>query len=379
MPLYEIQAGAHHLEPVVPTTFAAIQWRERQELQALLRDNPDVIDPDILIVSEEFSNWQESLRRVDLLALDKDANLIVIELKRVEEGGHMELQAIRYAAMLSGLDFEAVVTAFESLLSKPEVAQKVAQRQRVAHLEPSDARRVLLGFLGVGSAEEVIISSNPRILLLSPSFSKEITTTVLWLNDRGLDVRCLEVNPYQIENGLYLNVEQVIPLPSADTYIVQQREKATKVERQATTQRREKTLNILVSRGVLTSGMRLHLIRPPRPELQIDDDRAKHATFIDSQHIRWDYDDSVYSISSLCRAVCEQFGGAVGSGSFAGPDYWAIEGETVSLSSQAQSLSQSSQAAPAATPPSAPLSSSPVAERPRTAQNNVAQNTSTDA
>ena len=51
-----------------------------------------------LVISEEFGEWEESRRRIDLLGLDKDANLVVIELKRTEDG---ELQSIRYAAMVS--------------------------------------------------------------------------------------------------------------------------------------------------------------------------------------------------------------------------------------------------------------------------------------
>ncbi len=53
-----------------------------------------MIAPDLLVVSEEFGEWDDSRRRIDLLAIDRDANLVVIELKRTEDGGHMELQAI---------------------------------------------------------------------------------------------------------------------------------------------------------------------------------------------------------------------------------------------------------------------------------------------
>ena len=35
----------------------------------------------------------------NLLCIDREANLVVVELKRTEDGGHMDLQAIRYAAM----------------------------------------------------------------------------------------------------------------------------------------------------------------------------------------------------------------------------------------------------------------------------------------
>ena len=35
-----------------------------------------------------------------------DANLVVVELKRTEDGGLMDLQALRYAAMISAMPFE---------------------------------------------------------------------------------------------------------------------------------------------------------------------------------------------------------------------------------------------------------------------------------
>jgi len=55
-----------------------------------------VISPDTLVIAEEFSEWTEGARRIDLLGIDKQANLVVVELKRDETGAHMELQALRY-------------------------------------------------------------------------------------------------------------------------------------------------------------------------------------------------------------------------------------------------------------------------------------------
>ncbi len=83
------------------TTFAAHDISERADLQRLLKSHIDVIAPDTLIIAEEFCDWQDSKRRIDLIGIDRQANLVVIELKRTEDGGHMELQAIRYAAMIS--------------------------------------------------------------------------------------------------------------------------------------------------------------------------------------------------------------------------------------------------------------------------------------
>lgn len=329
MPLYAVKKAENSLGRIKPCTFVEVQMRERQDLQALLRDNSSAIGLDLLVFSEEFSTWQDSSRRVDLLALDRGASLVIIELKRVEEGSHMDLQSIRYAAMLSAMDFEAVVAAYENFLGGPETAVKHG-------VSPAEAQQTILDFLGAASADEVVISSTPRIVLMSPSFSKEITTTVLWLNDLGLDIRCLDMKPYKLDGETYLDIEQVIPLPSADAYIVKRRNKALKNNQVIdSTKRRQKSISLLVGKGILQPGTRLHLIKAPRPNLIIPDG-ARVAIFQNEQEVIWEHNGSKYSLSALCRVICKEFGGDVGSGAFAGPDYWAIEGSSVSLADRAK-------------------------------------------
>jgi RecB family endonuclease NucS len=75
----------------------------------MIKSQVSIVSPDTLVIAEEFGEWEGSRRRIDLLGLDRDANIVVIELKRTEDGGHMELQAIRYAAMVSTLTFDKVV------------------------------------------------------------------------------------------------------------------------------------------------------------------------------------------------------------------------------------------------------------------------------
>jgi hypothetical protein len=330
MPLYSVGNQQGGLKIIEPSTFVEVGMQERKHLQALLRDDFAAIDSDLFVFAEEYSNWQESSRRIDLLAIDRDVNLVVVELKRIEEGGHMELQAIRYAAMVSAMDFEAVVKAYEKLLADPGISEKRGTA-------PAEARQALLDFLDAASSDEVAVSSTPRVALLSPSFSKEITTTVLWLNDQGLDIRCLEVKPYKLGEELYLDVEQVIPLPSAEPYIIQQREKVSKAEGQANTKRRERSLLTLVNQDMLKPDTRLYLIKPPRPGLEVPEE-ARYATFVGEREAKWDQDGETYSLSALCKKICEQFGGQVGSGAFPGPDFWAIEGDDVSLSERARNL-----------------------------------------
>lgn len=212
MALFELTPNA--ITPLSETTFAESGVLERRDLQRLLRDSIEVLSPDTLVIAEEFGDWEESYRRIDLLGLDRNANLVVIELKRTEDGGHMELQALRYAAMVSAMTFSKLVEVHALHLA------------RVGR-SGEDAKKRILEFLGWDEPEEESFASDVKILLASADFSKELTTTVMWLNERDLDIRCVRLRPYRYQDKLLLDVQQLIPLPEANAYQVQLREKAT--------------------------------------------------------------------------------------------------------------------------------------------------------
>ena len=44
-----------------------IYIHERQDIQRLLRDQVEVIEGDLYVVSEEFGKWDKGNRRIDLL------------------------------------------------------------------------------------------------------------------------------------------------------------------------------------------------------------------------------------------------------------------------------------------------------------------------
>lgn len=209
MAIYEITSD--RIRRISETSFGAAGVLEREDLQRLLRSQIEIICPETLVITEEFCEWEVSRRRIDLLGLDKDANLVVIELKRTEDGGHMELQAIRYAAMVSAMTFDKAVDVFAHHL------QTIGS--------DADARTTILEFLEWEEPDEDHFAQDVRIVLASAEFSKELTTAVMWLNDRGLDIRCVRIKPYQDDGRVLIDVQQVIPLPEAADYVVRIKEK----------------------------------------------------------------------------------------------------------------------------------------------------------
>ncbi|AUV87061.1 PDDEXK family nuclease [Vibrio campbellii] len=209
MAIYELANDT--LIRVESTSFEVERLRERQDIQRLLRANIGTILEDSLVIAEEYGHFVDSNRRIDLLAVDKNASLVVIELKRDDDGGHMELQAIRYAAMVANLTWEQAVSAYADFLTQTE--------------QDLDAQSSLLDFLGWDAPQEDDFGKETRIVLAARNFSKEITTSVLWLNDMGLDVTCIRLNPHRLGDRLLLNVEQIIPLPEALDYQIEVRHK----------------------------------------------------------------------------------------------------------------------------------------------------------
>lgn len=327
MPMFEATNGS--LKSVPEASLITGGVKERQDLQQWLRAAPETLGEDLFVVSEEFNNWEDSKRRIDLLALDKDANLVVIEIKRTDDGGHMELQAIRYAAMVSAMSFDDVVHVHEEYLARVDSTKKETARSRI------------LEFLEITGAETAAISTVPRILLVSRDFSKEITTTALWLVEQGLQIRCVQLIPYKLNDRMYLDFRQIIPLATAEEYQVRVRQKvahAREEAKQITV--RERTLSVLVRNGAVQTGTEIEVV----PEARPDDAAARPANVFNArvgnpnvrESIIWLHDNNNYSLSNLSTKLSTEQGFKwLASNTFM---HWRIVGQAESMWDQAEQI-----------------------------------------
>ncbi len=202
MPIYEMTADV--IREISQTSFSKENLKERTDIQRLFQECIQYIAPGTMVLTEEFGGWVNSARRIDLLCLHETGTLVVVELKRTEDGGHMDLQAIRYAAMVSPMTFEQAVNVHREYL-------------RAKGRIDVDAQSSIMKFLNIDQPRE--FNDPVRIVLAAANFSKEITTSVLWLNSFNLDIRCVRLQPYSYESGkILLDIQQVIPLPEAADY-----------------------------------------------------------------------------------------------------------------------------------------------------------------
>ncbi|WP_186079292.1 hypothetical protein [Burkholderia gladioli] len=222
MALFEMAGDS--LTSIPLGTFGTLGLRERTDIQRAVRAHIEAITPGIKtkVIAEEFGNWAGANRRIDLLCVDENANLVVVELKR-DDGAHMDLQALRYAAMISTMRFEQAVDAHRKYLTD--------------NGSDEDPEQALRDFLEIDDGP-VVFTDTVRIVLASANFSSELTTAVLWLNKQGnMDIRCVQMRPHAVDSRVLLDIQQVIPLPQAAQYTVALREKSNEQQSVRTTTR----------------------------------------------------------------------------------------------------------------------------------------------
>ena len=221
MAIYRMEEKSS-LVAIRETSFVAESIKEDPDLRYILRAQPEVIEEGLFILSEEFSHWQSSGRSIDLLALDSRGRLVVIELKRTATADHAELQAIRYAAMVSVFTSEDIVEAHRTYLDNWKIQGDAGERIQ-QHLASTDFTEIYTG--------------TPRIILVSAGFSKELTTSALWLNNNGLDIKCIQLQLYRNNQELLLlESSQVVPVPGTESLLVQAQDKMNEAKKQRSSQ-----------------------------------------------------------------------------------------------------------------------------------------------
>ncbi|MDP3950537.1 DUF4268 domain-containing protein [Microbacterium sp.] len=306
-----------------PVTLGEAGLRERSDLQRWVIAHPEMIGPDILVVTFEFGRWVASgvntADRLDVLGLDADGTLVVVELKRDRAPDSVDMQAIKYAAMASRFTLETLADEHARYLTN-----------RGAPTTSEEALVALSRHAPELSSESLM---TPRIVLMARDFPPSVTATCVWLNEMGLDFQLISFQAYKSEAQTLVTVSRLFPVRDVEDFTITPRQAEV---RQATEARR-KTRTVaavqrLVDANAIPDGTELTLASNlgVNPELreQIDNwiaeqpDRRR-ATWANSVSapLTWAADGSEYSPSGL---ACHVFGEATGlERSIQGTLWWA--------------------------------------------------------
>ncbi|GAC57148.1 hypothetical protein GOHSU_16_01060 [Gordonia hirsuta DSM 44140 = NBRC 16056] len=318
-------------QPLTETTLAEAGLWERRNLQEGVIAHPQILGENIRIVAFEFDRWQAAggdrqLDRLDVLGLDSDGYLVVAELKRDRAPDTVQLQAIKYAAMVSRFTLDDLAAHHAQYLRERgnEVTDEQALELLTEHAPEIDAESL----------------RRPRIVIVASGFRATTTATVVWLTEMGLDITLQQVQLYRTpEARLLLTVSQLYPVPDVEDFTVAPLQSESKAGKRA---RREKSTVVrLAAAGTVNDG-ELFRLQPTnevtaevREQIQNwlgQDERRGTAIWHNdpAKPLEWTYDGERYRPTTIVQQVLAEAAGI--QRSVRGPDWWVDQ--------NGQSLSQ---------------------------------------
>ncbi|MDD9206268.1 MGMT family protein [Georgenia sp. 10Sc9-8] len=314
--------------PAEPVSLSVAGLHERADLQEWVLQRPEILGPDVLVVTFEFDRWQTAsgdrqMDRLDVLGLDSNGRLVVAELKRDRAPDTVQMQAIKYAAMCSRFTEDDLVAHYARFLQKQTenpVSEDVARDRLLEHageLDPDQLRQ-------------------PRIVLVAGSFTPVSTASVVWLSEMGLDITLQRVQAYRVASEhIVVTVSQLFPIPDVEEFTVSpQRQEAQSVQSRRKGTRERSTVVQLVASRVIEDGTALRL----RPTTEVTaevreqviqwvgtDPRRGRAVWHNdrSKPLEWEYDGGRYRPTEIVRSILSDAAGL--DRSVRGPSWWVLE------------------------------------------------------
>lgn len=216
--MYRINSSENNMEEIAPVTLKEVGFKEEENLQEWIVKHPECLCDDndeLLIIQKGFSAWDgQSRKELDLLALDKQGNLVIIENKRDDSPYYVVAQAITYASLCSTMTAKRIIEEYARYLVENE--------------NKKDAKEEICKFLGLQNedTEDIDINRQQRIIIVAGDFPIEVTSAVLWLtNNYNLKIDCVCYHLYRDGEALYIDFDKIIPITGTEDYQVKLAEK----------------------------------------------------------------------------------------------------------------------------------------------------------
>lgn len=212
--MYLVDNETKRVTEIKNTSFKNCGLKERKDLQEWIANNPNILGEELLIIQKEFDGFNDTNERLDLLAIDKFGNLVIIENKLDDSGKNVVWQAMKYAGYCSSLTKNEIKEIFGQYLDKMGRGES--------------AENIITEFLDKADYSEVELNQDltQRIILVAKDFRKEVTNTVIWARKFGMKIQCIKITPFLLDNKLIVDCDQIIPVKDIQEIMIGYDEKA---------------------------------------------------------------------------------------------------------------------------------------------------------
>lgn len=150
-------------------------------LQAWLAANPDAIleDSSVQIIGLEVRTNLGTF--IDLLGLDREGDVVVIELKRGETPRDTLAQVLEYASFAATLDADTLEQLFRASMGDDSLSLGEAHRE----------------YFGLGDEDTVSFNKEQRLVIVGHEVTPPIRQSATFLRQKGVPVTCVEFTYFE--------------------------------------------------------------------------------------------------------------------------------------------------------------------------------------
>jgi|GEM_PF-4045515 len=254
-----VQVVDGNVEVLQPTDFGG--HISEAELEQVILQAPEALGEELLPLGNQLADFSEDQQRLDILAIDKAGEIVLIELKAVTQFGLTDIQAIAYAGGYADLPASHYAETLKRSLASEngEPFRKAAGLPGQASSE--EVREAIAEFLALDSFADWAPSRQVRIKLLAPGFTKRVLKNVKWLGDvYGMPIEAIRAQLVVSGEAKQFSFDRILPLPGDEAFDLTVREREVqRRERNESRQRKARIFPLLVSKGLLKEGDRIWL------------------------------------------------------------------------------------------------------------------------
>jgi hypothetical protein len=191
MRVYGVESNGKFRE-YVPTPFQV--EHEEAVLEDWLEENPDGIleDGKLLIIGRQVNTNLGTT--IDLLALDRAGDVVVVELKRDRTPRETLAQALEYTSFAERLDTDQLEEILRSYLNDESLVLAEYHRE----------------YFGLAPDDAVAFNKDQRIVIVGQHITSEIRQTASFLRGKGIRVTCVEFSFFQSNGGTKLLSQEIV-------------------------------------------------------------------------------------------------------------------------------------------------------------------------
>ena len=199
------------LEMLAQASFK-IEMMYELDIQKMLLNNIEPLQERLIVIQNEYTKFDNTKMKPDIIALDEEANIVIIELKRENTIKGCYMQAVHYASFSAKVTKNDIIEMYAEFLAsryKNKLMHSLYEKKIFEYMEEryidkevydiedfKEMAKWSLSNYFNSKLSEIEFNKKQRIILVARQFNFDNLSAIKWMIERGIDYKCVELNLY---------------------------------------------------------------------------------------------------------------------------------------------------------------------------------------